>query len=109
MEDLTFEVYNNRFSSIVKYEVNKTDKGWFVSHIAINGNCAPNGTPYFHANFDQDLINYPSGFNDTLEWLWGEINNGEIDREEAQKKLQELADWVSVCEKSTPLWEGWNS
>jgi len=41
--------------------------------------------------------------------LWKKIDNHEINREEAQIKLQELADWVSLCEKGQPEWEGWNA
>ena len=109
MNDLTFEVYNCRRSSTVTYRINKTSNGWYISHIAINGNCEPDGTPYVYTNFDQDYINYPSGFGDSLEWLWKKIDNHEINREEAQIKLQELADWVSLCEKGQPEWEGWNA
>jgi len=106
---LSIKVYNNRFSSKVTYKVNKTDDGWYVSYIAMKGDCTPDEIPYFYANFDQNYINYPCNFNESLEWLWEQIDNGEIDREEAQKKLQELADWVSICENSTPKWKGWNS
>ena len=108
MENLEFSVYNTRRESTITYRVNKTDNGWHVSHIAINGDCKLDGSPFFYSNFDQDFITYPSAFGDSLEHLWGKINNEEIDVKEAQVKLQELADWVSICEKSQPKWEGWN-
>lgn len=108
MEDLDFRVYNRRRGSTIRYTISKTSEGWYISYIAINGNCSPDGNPFFYKNFNQDYINYPSGFGNQLEYLWEKIDNEEIDRDEAQEKLQELADWVSFCEKSTPIWEGWN-
>jgi hypothetical protein len=109
MNNLNFEVYNCRRDDAVTYRVNKTDNGWHISHIAINGDCEPDGSPYFYINFKQDYINYPSGFGNSLEWLWKQIENQAVDHEEAQVKLQELADWVSVCEKEQPQWQGWNA
>lgn len=108
MNKFTFKVYNNRRSCFLTYDVKKTNEGWHVSHIAINGDCSPDGTPYFKMNFDQDFINYPNRFGNYLEWLWEQIENGEIVQEEAQKKLQELADWVTSCEQNRPSWDGWN-
>lgn len=108
INDLTFEVYANRWLCKREYRVNKTSQGWYLKHIAINGDCTPDGNPYFYTNFDQDYITYPNQFGDFLEWLWNAINNNEIDRENAQNKLQELANWVSECEKCQPKWNGWN-
>lgn len=109
MKDLKFTVYNNRRSCDLTYRINKTDSGWHISHIAINGNCNPDGTPYLYNNFKQDNINYPSGLANSLSWLWEQINSQKVKRDEAQEKLQELADWVTTCEKSQPLWEGWTA
>lgn len=108
MEEFTFSVYANRWGSSSTYGVKKTNEGWHISHIAINGDCEPDGKPYFYSNFKQDSISYPSSFGSQLEWLWGQLDDGEIDSDEAQEKLQQLADWVSVCEKSEPRWSGWN-
>lgn len=108
MNEFTFKVFNNRKLCDLTYSVKKVSTGWDISHIAINGFCTPDGSPLFYDNFNQDHINYPSGFSNSLEWLWVQIDNGEMTQEEAQIKLQELADWVTSCEKSEPLWEGWN-
>ena len=108
MEKLEFNVYNRRHDSILKYRINHTSNGWHISHIAINGACEPDGSPLFYTNFKQDYISYPRDFGNYLEWLWEQIREERIDRDEAQEKLQQLADWVSFCEKSVPKWEGWN-
>jgi hypothetical protein len=108
MNEFKFVVFNNRRSSNLTYRIKKTPTGWDISHLAINGPCKPDGSPLFFMNFNQDSINYPSGFGNSLEWLWEQIHNGKMIHEEAQAKLQELADWVTVCEKNVPLWKGWN-
>lgn len=109
MENLKFRIFTRRWNSDITYRINVTEHGWHITHLAINGECNPDGSPFFYSNFEQDQINYPSGFGAQLGWLWENIKNGELDREEAQAKLQELADWVSRCEESTPKWHGWNS
>ena len=109
MKDLTFKVYNNRRDSTLTYMIDKTAEGWHIEHIAINGDCTPDGNPYFYTNFNQDNIDYPSGFGRSLAWLWEQIDYEEFNREEAQQKLQELADWVTLCEKGQPQWDGWNA
>ena len=108
MEEYEFEVFNNRWNSTLTYRVRKTESGWHIAHIAINGNCEPDGNPLFYSNFKQDNISYPNNFGDYLEWLWEQMDQGEVAEDEAQKMLQELADWVSICERSQPKWKGWN-
>ncbi|MDX1491309.1 MAG: hypothetical protein R3332_08480 [Pseudohongiellaceae bacterium] len=108
MDEFSFKVHANRWGSTSTYKVRKTDTGWHVAHIAINGDCEPDGSPFLYSNFKQDHICYPSGLGNQLEWLWRQIDECEIDWEDAQEKLQELGDWVSTCEKAEPLWSGWN-
>nr|VFK53535.1 MAG: hypothetical protein BECKTUN1418F_GA0071002_102311 [Candidatus Kentron sp. TUN]VFK55624.1 MAG: hypothetical protein BECKTUN1418E_GA0071001_103111 [Candidatus Kentron sp. TUN] len=108
MKDLKFKVFNRKRESTLTYRINHTSKRWHIAHIAINGDCEPDGTHLFYANFNQDYISYPRNFGNYLEWLWEQVNEGVFDKEETQKKLQELADWVTTCEQSCPEWEGWN-
>jgi hypothetical protein len=108
MNKYNFTVYNRRHNNEVTYTVTKTNSGWHIQHIAINGECSSDGSPFFYDNFNQDFINYPSGFDGFLEFIWTGLNNEELSPEEAQIKLQELADWVSSCERTQPKWKGWN-
>lgn len=108
MNQYKFHVYNKRHDSEITYTVTKTETGWHIQHIAINGDCGPDGSPLFYTNFDQDYINYPSGFDGFLEFIWSGLNNEVLSSSNAQLKLQELADWVSACERSQPKWKGWN-
>lgn len=108
MKPFTFRVYNKRHDSVLTYRLEKTDSGWDIQHIAINGPCSPDGSALFYTNFEQDNIQYPVGFGAFLEWLWGQLDSQEISESDAQTKLQELADWVSLCERGQPRWHGWN-
>ncbi|ECM4292969.1 TPA: hypothetical protein ACSUND_004948 [Salmonella enterica subsp. diarizonae] len=103
-----FTVHSNRWNRTDTYTMEKTATGWHISHIAINGDSKPNGEPILYANFDQDYIAYPSKTGDFLEWIWQELDNNNMNDQEAQTKIDELADWVSVTEKNTPMWQGWN-
>ena len=106
--EFTFTVYSRRWEHTDTYRLVKNDKGWNISHLAINGQSKPDGDPILFRNFEQDYINYPSGVGPYLEFIWGELDNQTIAAEQAQVMLQQLADWVSSCEKSTPKWDGWN-
>ena len=108
MNQFEFRVYNPRHKSHVTYNFTKTKAGWHVRHIAINGDAKPDGSPFVYDNFNQDFIAYPSNFGDFLEWVWKGLDREELSDSDAQTKLQELADWVSVCERSQPQWKGWN-
>lgn len=108
MIGFSFAVYNRRRDGHVTYDLQKTPDGWHIEHIAINGDCKPDGTDLFYKNLEQDNINFPSGFGYFLSHLWSSLDTAEITTEEAQAKLQELADWISTCERSQPNWEGWN-
>lgn len=59
-------------------------------------------------NFRHDSINYPSGFGYALQHIWKQLENENIPKDQAQAMLQDLADWVSTCEKGEPKWKGWN-
>jgi len=103
-----FSVYSNRFGRHSTYSVNKTDDGWYISHISINGDSNCRGVPHLYKNFEQDNISYPSGLPLMLEHLWEQLSQDEISHHDAQDRLDELAEWVSTCERATPKWEEWN-
>ena len=108
MSQFDFRVYNRRHNNEITYTLTHTATGWHVQHIAINGESKPDGTPIVYANFEQDFINYPSSFGSFLEHIWSSLKSGEISNSDAQEKVQELANWVSACERSQPEWKGWN-
>lgn len=109
MSQFDFRVYNRRHGSEITYTLTATKAGWHIRHIAINGDSEPDGTPLVYENFNQDYIAYPSTFGSFLESIWSGLHNGELSAFVAQERLQELANWVSTCERSQPQWKGWNA
>ena len=81
-----------------------------MTHIAIGGPCDKGGRPFLYENFRQDSINFPSGLEDSMEWLWELASSQGLSHEAVQAALQQLADWVSATEKGKPssgIWESY--
>lgn len=106
--EFNFKVYSNRWGRSDTYSITKTIKGWYVRHIAINGDSDSSGKPFLFGNLNQDSINYPSGLEYMVMYIWQQLDSREISQAQAQTMFDELGEWVSKCEKLTPKWEGWN-
>lgn len=99
--EMNFKVYTARWNGYDNYEIKRTWYGWEVTHIAINGPSIKNGNGALFRNLRHDSIFYPKdGVEFSLEILWEDADNGEINFEELQNRLQEIADWISDVEKS---------
>jgi len=89
--------------------VEVTMTGWNVKNFP-NGRSDPNGQGGIIMNLDRDFVNFPPQAGDYLEWLWLQINSGKITgHDEIQQKLNDLSEWISICEKATPNWEGFDN
>ena len=45
MNQYKFRIYNKRHDGEITYTVTKTETGWHIQHITINGDCGPDGSP----------------------------------------------------------------
>lgn len=100
-KNLTFEVYTRRWGHSDIYRMQRTIDGWICNHIAINGECQKSGEGALFNNLDHDSIFYPKdAIMFALENLWESAEEGEIDLVELQKRLQQVADWISSVEKA---------
>ena len=104
-----FSVYSRRWGHEDTYRIKKLDDGWHIGFKAHTGNCNREGSPILEANFRQDSINYPANIGFYMEWIWGDLHEKRIDDTEVQLRLQQLADWVSDIERSTPDTLTWKS
>ncbi|KRC11503.1 hypothetical protein ASE11_19030 [Hydrogenophaga sp. Root209] len=106
---LNFSYSTNRwgFGPTTVHLTHNTE-GWHLGAIAYTGQCDRTGAPLLYGNFDQDSVAYPQTMDRTLEYVWDQINNGAWNEAEAQQRIQEVADWVTACEKAVPKWPGWN-
>ncbi|MBV7482510.1 hypothetical protein [Bordetella sp. BOR01] len=107
--EYTFTVYSRRWNHTDTYRFTKTSTGWNIQHMAHSGPCDREGSPHLIGNFDQDYISYPNRVEGFIGFIWDKLNAEEIDGTQAQEMLQQVADWVSNCERSQPEWPEWNS
>lgn len=100
-KNLVFEVYTRRWGHTDRYQMRRTIDGWECSHIAIGGKCKKDGEGSLLQNLHHDLVFYPEeAVRYAMEELWEAADEGEIDLEELQRRLQQVADWVSHVEKA---------
>ena len=108
-KEMTFKVYTRRYGHEDTYRIKRTVEGWEVRHISINGKCDKDGTGALLQNLDHDSVFYPEeGVKHALEELWNQAEEGEMDFQDLQIRLQQIADWISVVEKAVgegqPAW-----
>jgi len=106
---LNFEVFTSRWGHKDRYRIKRKIYGWEVKHISINGMTKKNGEGALFGNFRQDGVFYPKeGVKYALEILWKDADKIEMEVDELQNKMQDIADWVSSVEKATtskqPSW-----
>lgn len=111
-KELWFKVYTSRWGHHDNYRIKRTSDGWYVEHISINGPSKKNGEGALEANLEHDSVVYPKeGVQYALETLWNEADESEMNIEDLQYKLQQIADWISEVEKAThkyqPDWCGY--
>ncbi|MHB8125306.1 MAG: hypothetical protein ACYDEJ_06610 [Desulfitobacteriaceae bacterium] len=100
-KEMTFSVYTRRWEHPDVYRIERTIDGWEVHHIAINGKCAKDGEGALMNNLHHDGIFFPEdGVKYALSSLWDDAEDGNVTPEELQKKLQQIADWISSVEKA---------
>jgi hypothetical protein len=106
--EFSFRVYSRRWGHDDKYEVKRTSEGWEIRYFVIGGLCNKKGQPFLFENLDHDGINYPEELPGYMQWLWDQAKEQGLSHEQVQEALDQLSNWVSLCEKNTPkdVWEG---
>lgn len=100
-KELIFEVYTRRWGHSDRYQMIRTIYGWECYHIAINGKCEKSGEGALFNNLDHDCVFFPrDAVIYAMENLWEAADEGDINLLELQKRLQQVADWISHIEKS---------
>lgn len=117
-----FPVYTNRWGHEDIYAVTRTYDGWYVKYHGIGGECKPDGKGRdsefdgrtisspggFIENFNQDYVDYPKNFHYVIERLWNLADENEMNPDELQEKLLDVAKLVSEVERTvgrfTPSW-----
>lgn len=98
-------VGRKRQGSYDYYTIERNDKGWFIQHIAINGQCNSRGEPYLFDNLNHDSINYPESLGDYMDYLWRQSKNK--NEKWIQQKLNVISDRISEVEIKSPESKFW--
>ncbi len=96
-----FKVIWKRYGHEMNILIDRTQDGWHVIHATIAGDCDKGGNPYLYKNFNHDAIAYPAVLEIYMKCLWERAERGLSD-EELQQQLNQLAEWVSLCERGKP-------
>lgn len=100
-KEMTFSVYTRRWGHNDTYRIYRTIDGWEVKRISINGACEKDGTGALIQNLEHDCVFYPKdGVKYAMNNLWEEAEDGKLNIEQLQQKLQQIADWISEVEKA---------
>ncbi len=108
--EFEFRVFSRRWGHDDKYTVRRTKDGWHISHMLIGGSCDKGGGPFLFDNLRHDSIQFTEGLASWMKWLWGQAASRGLTEAQLQEALQQLADWVSGTEKSSPssgIWENY--
>lgn len=110
--EMTFCVYSRRWGHEDVYGVKRTEEGWKFRFMSEYVSCRKDGTDALFLNLEHDCIFGPEeGVKYALENLWEEAEEGRLSFEELQKRLQQVADWISIVEKAVgagqPEWVGY--
>lgn len=108
-QELSFFVYTRRWGHNDCYRIQRTVDGWHIGHIAINGDCDKEGSNALFANLSHDSVFYPEdGVKYAMSNLWEDAEDGKLTLPELQKRLQQIADWISTVERAVgegqPQW-----
>jgi hypothetical protein len=100
-------VFSRRWGHNDSYNVEITNTGWEISHVAIGGACDSFGKPYLFGNLNHDSINYPEDLGGYMDWLWRQAKSQNMDETQIQRHLDELGAWIQSTEQNTPrgLWQ----
>jgi hypothetical protein len=105
--DYEFTIFNPQRSHDVKYTLHMIDKGWKITFLSDSGDCDEQGCPVLYKIMKNDLVEYPHNLGLYLSWLWRKANETELNHEQVQSHLNQLAAWVKNVTNSRPPSEFW--
>jgi len=97
---INIEIYSRRWGHRSTYFVERTLEGWTVTfHQKKVGDKEGNALIEI---LEHDLINYPHELGAFMWHLWNKADGTEVTIENLKVDLDQIANWINVCEKKTP-------
>ncbi len=98
--DIHVEVYTRRWGHTDSYTITRTIDGWDVSfYQKITG--GKEGEALIKT-LDHDYVNYPNELGTFMMHLWNRADRDEMSVEELSRHLNDIVEWINICEKNTP-------
>lgn len=101
-KEFVMKIYTRRWKHEDDYHIKRTESGWDIEVLSINGECDKTGFPYLYKNLDHDEVCYPKQLGDFMERLWDKAAEKGLKEREVQKSLNQIARWINTCEKNVP-------
>ncbi|EWG09313.1 hypothetical protein [Cytobacillus firmus] len=107
-EDITlnqkfeFRVYTRRWGHYDLYQITRNKDGWFISHLSHKGQGGKNAEPVLSYILRHDSVSYPQNLPRIMEDIWIRAEDEGLTKEQVQEMLNQVAEWVSIVEKSYP-------
>ncbi|MFA5528838.1 MAG: hypothetical protein WC996_09535 [Peptostreptococcales bacterium] len=95
------EIYSRRWDHNDVYFIERTVKGWRVTFRETREGGKEGEA--LTISLRHDLINYPHSLRNFMLNLWKKADAQEVSVEELKKDLDQIAHWISICEKNTPV------
>jgi hypothetical protein len=100
--EFNFSIYTRRWGHYTHFTLMRTENGWRISGMGLSNNVADkSGTPAVFEALDHDTVSYPHNVAEILKLIWKKASEG-ADKDEIKREINDLAEWISLCEKTTP-------
>ncbi|MGC6586131.1 hypothetical protein ACPV3A_14335 [Paenibacillus sp. Dod16] len=97
-----FNVYSRRWGHEDHYGLTRTSSGWNLSHTTYGGEMNKSCEPNLFEALRHESVIYPRNLSGFFEWLWDRAERDGLSHDEVQEALNQLANWVSNCERDAP-------
>lgn len=98
-----FQVYSNRWGHKDRYELTRTEKGWYIDHMSYQGeDDIKYEMKILYASLRHDSISHPIDLDSYLISIWKLAKDEGLKHEEVQKMLNRVAEWISQTEMDAP-------
>lgn len=109
-EPLLLSVKSRRDKRSYEFKLVWDEDGWIIEQLSNKKDrtpSKPNGDPDLYQAFKDKMIYHPWELREFLELLWSGLNGDEINKEQAQSRLDELAAWIDATTDAVPKDNFW--
>jgi hypothetical protein len=100
--EFKIEIYTRRWGHYDIYALLRTKDGWELSAgSAFQDLKDDKRCECIKKILEHDNVSYPYNISDFFKWIWDQAADG-ADKDSVQKALNDISEWISICEKTVP-------